>query len=139
MKNVFGNSGLRLDCIKHLQWTIHVTPKLWTLCLSRHPTPSLLTGDYKGNLLHVYAHLVNHANNNKDFRLPVAEPKMGKVWDNLQTELLPLSVTVIGIFKFNGFGRSITYVFHTNDSTMFAQFSSVCCFIYLMPNDCCFF
>ncbi|KAH3705211.1 annexin A6-like isoform X1 [Dreissena polymorpha] len=36
-------------------------------------------GDYKGNLLHIYAHLIDLANNNKDFRLPISEPKMGKI------------------------------------------------------------
>ncbi|XP_052806894.1 annexin A6-like [Mya arenaria] len=36
-------------------------------------------GDYKGNLLHIYAHLIDFANNHKDFRHPISEPKMGKV------------------------------------------------------------
>ncbi|XP_060580366.1 annexin A6-like [Ruditapes philippinarum] len=43
-------------------------------------------GDYKGNLLHVYAHLINYANNHKDFRLPVADPKMGKILEGKFTD-----------------------------------------------------
>ncbi|XP_048237869.1 annexin A6-like isoform X1 [Haliotis rufescens] len=36
-------------------------------------------GDFKGNLLHIYAHMLEHAKNNGDFRLRVAEPRMGKI------------------------------------------------------------
>ena len=36
-------------------------------------------GDYKENLLHIYAHMLEYAKNYKDFRLPVSEPKIGKV------------------------------------------------------------
>ncbi|KAK3106197.1 hypothetical protein FSP39_014869 [Pinctada imbricata] len=36
-------------------------------------------GDFKGNILHVYAHMLEHAKNNKDFRLKIAEPKIGRM------------------------------------------------------------
>ena len=36
-------------------------------------------GDFKGNILHMYAHMLEHAKNNGDFRLKVAQPKIGKV------------------------------------------------------------
>ncbi|KAK7092446.1 annexin A6-like [Littorina saxatilis] len=36
-------------------------------------------GDFKQNLLHIYAHMVDYAKATSDFRLKVAEPKMGKL------------------------------------------------------------
>lgn len=37
------------------------------------------SGDFKENILHIYAHMLEFAKGNKDFRLKVAAPKMGKV------------------------------------------------------------
>ena len=39
----------------------------------------VISGDYKKNLLHIYAHMLEYAKNHKEFRLPVSEPKIGKV------------------------------------------------------------
>lgn len=36
-------------------------------------------GDFKENMLHIYAHMVDYAKSNGDFRLKVSEPKMGKM------------------------------------------------------------
>ncbi|XP_076456172.1 annexin A6-like [Babylonia areolata] len=36
-------------------------------------------GDFKENLLHIYAHMLDYAKNNSDFRLRVSEPKIGKI------------------------------------------------------------
>ncbi|ESO82959.1 hypothetical protein LOTGIDRAFT_169785, partial [Lottia gigantea] len=36
-------------------------------------------GDFKDNLLHIYAHMIDRAKNNNKFRLAVAEPKIGKI------------------------------------------------------------
>ncbi|XP_062599097.1 annexin A6-like [Saccostrea cucullata] len=36
-------------------------------------------GDFKGNIQHIYAHMLEFAKNNKDFRLRVAEPKIGRM------------------------------------------------------------
>lgn len=38
-----------------------------------------VAGDFKENLLHIYAHMLDYAKSNGDFRLKVAEPKIGKV------------------------------------------------------------
>ncbi|KAK6181663.1 hypothetical protein SNE40_009474 [Patella caerulea] len=38
-------------------------------------------GDFKDNILHIYAHLLERAKKNTDFRLAVAEPKIGKIHD----------------------------------------------------------
>lgn len=39
----------------------------------------VITGDFKENLLHIYAHMVDYAKSHGDFRIKVAEPKIGKV------------------------------------------------------------
>ncbi|KAJ8307174.1 hypothetical protein KUTeg_015258 [Tegillarca granosa] len=36
-------------------------------------------GDFKENILHIYAHMLEQAKQNKDFRLRVSEPKLGKM------------------------------------------------------------
>ncbi|XP_033733244.1 annexin A6-like [Pecten maximus] len=36
-------------------------------------------GDFKDNIMHIYAHMLEYAKNTKDFRLRVAEPQMGKM------------------------------------------------------------
>ncbi|PVD37280.1 hypothetical protein C0Q70_04277 [Pomacea canaliculata] len=36
-------------------------------------------GDFKENLLHIYAHMVDYAKSHGDFRIKVAEPKIGKL------------------------------------------------------------
>lgn len=36
-------------------------------------------GDFKGNIRHIYAHMLEFAKDNRDFRLRVAEPKIGRM------------------------------------------------------------
>ncbi|VDI43339.1 Hypothetical predicted protein, partial [Mytilus galloprovincialis] len=48
----------------------------------KDPVPNTISpgnGDFKENIRHVYAHMLEYAKGNKDFRLKVAEPKMGKM------------------------------------------------------------
>lgn len=48
----------------------------------KDPVPQTVSpgnGDFKENILHIYAHMLEFAKGNKDFRLKVAEPKMGKM------------------------------------------------------------
>ncbi|KAK3592742.1 hypothetical protein CHS0354_016498 [Potamilus streckersoni] len=53
-------------------------------------------GDFKENILHVYAHMLEFAKGNKDFRLKVAEPKMGKMLEaNFEDEGDGYKITVV--------------------------------------------
>ena len=48
----------------------------------KDPVPQTVSpgnGDFKENILHIYAHMLEFAKGNKDFRLKVAAPKMGKM------------------------------------------------------------